>query len=65
MRMIKEVAVKEDGRLITYYWFENKLGLQNVEGRQYASSCVGTLSQEQSVIADKLVNKTHKSKSTL
>lgn len=34
MRMIKEVAVKEDGRLITYYWFENRTKIRGTESRQ-------------------------------
>lgn len=42
--MIKEVAVKEDGRLITYYWFENESKMRGAESRQQVSHEV-TLSE--------------------
>lgn len=45
MRMIKEVAVKEDGRLITYYWFENETKMRGAESKQQVSHD-GTVSEQ-------------------
>ncbi|MGB9588700.1 MAG: hypothetical protein ACPL7O_11030 [Armatimonadota bacterium] len=46
MRMIKEVAVKEDGRLITYYWFENEAKMRGAESKQQVSHD-GTVSEQE------------------
>lgn len=44
--MIKEVAVKEDGRLITYYWFENNSKMRGAESKQQGSRDVTVSEQE-------------------
>lgn len=57
MRMIKEVAVKEDGRLITYYWFENESKMRGAESKQQVSHA-GTVSEQECLTTGSVVGET-------